>query len=347
MSLKGLTLAATIGTGLAAFTIAPMVLTGAIAARCPQADPTGTGAYVNPFTVGRWSPSRTDQGVDWVPIDPSPVVAIGDGVVTYSASVRTGWPGGAFLSYLLTGGLAAGHTVYVAEHLVDLAPAGTVVQAGQVVATALPGYPWTEWGWAAPSGPEPAVPYNGAADGSPTAGGSAFARFLRTLGVKTLDDPGPGPLLPDDGLAAFCPNGTGSAQATTATGGVIATPIDFANALLARLEIAPNPGNVAALVAWQRAEGGWAHNNPLNTTLSEPGASDLPDNAAHVKVYSTMDAGVTATVSVLRERPYAAVGAALAGSDPYAVARAVAASPWGTPDFSAMMRSSGISQPAG
>jgi hypothetical protein len=318
--------------------VAPMVLTGAIAARCWETDVARLGAYINPFTVGQWQPARTDQGVDWLPVVPSPVVAIGDGVIVYSATSGTGWPGGAFLSYRLTDGVAAGHTVYVAEHLTDLAPAGTVVTAGQILATALPGYPWTEWGWAAPSGPTPAVPYSGAADGTPTSGGAAFARFLQGLGVRPLDDPGPGPLLADGAATFSCGLGAGAA---------IATPADFATAVLARLGIIPNGGNVAAIVAWERAEGGWAHNNPLNTTLPEPGASDLPGNAAHVKVYATMDVGVAATASVLTEQPYAAVASALAGNDPYAIARAVAASPWGTPDFSAAIAPPEVPQPAG
>ncbi len=318
--------------------VAPMVLTGAVAARCPQSAATGTAQYVNPFSVGQWQPARTDQGVDWRPVVPSPVVAIGDGVVTYSATSGTGWPGGAFLSYVLTDGMAAGHMVYVAEHLTTLAAAGTVVTAGQVIGTALPGYPWTEWGWAAPSGPTPAVPYNGAADGTPTSGGAAFARFLESLGAKPLDDPGPGPVFPDANATFTCGSASGTA---------IATPADFATALLARLDITPNGGNVAAIVAWARAEGGWAHNNPLNTTLAEPGASDLPGNPAHVKMYSTIDAGVAATVSVLSEQPYVGVVAALAGNDPFAIARAVAASPWGTPDFSATIGPPGVPQPAG
>jgi hypothetical protein len=357
VAVKGGLAAATLGATVLALaaTVTPMLLTGALAARCPQAEPMAMDGYINPFSVGQWLPARTDQGVDWVPIVPSPVVAIGDGVVTYSAIADTGWPGGAFLGYRLSGGAAAGHTVYVAEHLTGLAPVGTVVQAGQVLATALPGYPWTEWGWAAPSGPEPAVPYAGASDGSPTPGGLAFARFLETLGVRPLNDPGPGPVLPDGGgpapgdragslAAVACPGGTDTGPLSD---GTISTPTDFATAVLVRLGITPNPGNVAALVAWARVEGGWGHNNPLNSTLPEPAASDLPRNRAHVKVYASMDVGVNATVSVLAEQGYAAVVAALAGSDPSAIARAVAGSPWGTPDFSAAIALPPVLQPAG
>jgi LysM repeat protein len=158
--------------------------------------PVSTG-YVNPFRFGSWSPSRIDEGVDWIPNVTSPVVAIGDGVITYS-SMNSGWPAGGFITYRLTSGSHAGLYIYVAEHITNLLPAGSAVRAGEQIATALPGYPWTEWGWASPSGPEPApsARYNGAPDGSPTPGGKAFARFLISLGVTGIENPGPGPTTP-------------------------------------------------------------------------------------------------------------------------------------------------------
>lgn len=166
----------------------------AIATAAPAPAPAG---YVNPFTRGSWSPARIDEGVDWIPNAVSPVVAIGDGVITYS-SINSGWPGGGFISYRLTSGSHAGYYVYVAEHITNLLPAGTVVSAGQQIATALPGSPWTEWGWASGYAPAPApsAAYNGAPDGTATAGGKAFARFLMSLGVAGIENPGPGPTIP-------------------------------------------------------------------------------------------------------------------------------------------------------
>jgi hypothetical protein len=107
----------------------------------------------------------------------------------------TGWPGGAFIAYGLTSGNHAGLYIFVAESLTDLVPVGTVVKAGQRIATAIPGGPETEWGYAAAPGtsPVPATPYNGAPDGTQTSGGKAFARFLIELGAKPLQPPGPGP----------------------------------------------------------------------------------------------------------------------------------------------------------
>jgi LysM repeat protein len=153
--------------------------------------PAGVAGYVNPFAYGSWSPARIDQGVDWIANAVSPVVAIGNGMVTYS-SMHSGWPDGAFIAYRLTSGSHAGLYIYVAEHLTNLLPAGTPVRAGQVIATALPGSPFTEWGFAAPSGPVPASSYRGAVDGTATAGGRAFARFLIELGAGA-PNPGPGP----------------------------------------------------------------------------------------------------------------------------------------------------------
>jgi len=152
----------------------------------------GIAGYVDPLPDPQWGTARTDQGVDFIPTVPLPVLAIGDGVVTYS-STSCGWPGGAFLAYQLTNGSHAGLYVFVAEHLTNLPPVGTVVHAGDPVAVGWPGYPWIETGWAAPQGDSPAVPYNGLPDGTPTAGGLAFARFLNELGRTTAQDPGPGP----------------------------------------------------------------------------------------------------------------------------------------------------------
>lgn len=155
-----------------------------------EAPPTASAGYVNPFATGSWSVSRTDMGVDYMPLRKEPVVAIGKAQILGS-SMKSGWPGGAFLYYRLLEGDHAGDVVYVAEHLVKLAPAGTVVLGGQQIATALPGYPWTEWGWATPSGNPRAYPCY--TDGMETNSGQEMARFLQALGAKPLARLLPGP----------------------------------------------------------------------------------------------------------------------------------------------------------
>ena len=152
--------------------------------------------YVNPLAGGQWTPARTDQGVDYHPAAPEPVRAIGAGVVIYSSSTDCppyGWPACHVIGYKLTKGPKAGGIIFVAEHLTGLLPAGARLWPGRVIATAIPGYPWIETGWANCTGNAPAVRYDGAADGTRMPGGLAYARFMRELGQATAQDPGPGP----------------------------------------------------------------------------------------------------------------------------------------------------------
>ena len=160
-----------------------------------NADPgTPDPVCVNPFAgeQSNWTLERTDQGVDFGAKIPMPVRAICDGDVV--STYANGWPGGNhFIVFKFSAGDFKGKCVFIAEHLTDIPAIGTHVKAGQPIATAVPGSPDTEWGWAQGPG-TPSTPYNGAPDGTPMPGGQAFARFLRSLGAQTLQDPGPGPL---------------------------------------------------------------------------------------------------------------------------------------------------------
>jgi murein DD-endopeptidase MepM/ murein hydrolase activator NlpD len=90
---------------------------------------------------------------------------------------------------------------------------------------------------------------------------------------------------------------------------------------------------VQALDAWQAAEGGFVHLNPLNTTQAAPGSTTW--NSVGVKSYPDWKTAIRATTQTLRNGQYRGILAALkAGRNAEAVARAVAASPWGTGDFS-------------
>jgi murein DD-endopeptidase MepM/ murein hydrolase activator NlpD len=146
--------------------------------------------YIDPFTASGWHPARTDMGVDWLVSRPLPVRAIGNAVIVGSNSYDAGWPGGHFIWYRLLDGTHAGDTIYVAEHLTKLLPAGAHVRTGQRIATALPGGTGTEWGWAETDGETRAHPcYH---EGDVTHSGREMARFMKTLGAQVQDPPGPG-----------------------------------------------------------------------------------------------------------------------------------------------------------
>jgi murein DD-endopeptidase MepM/ murein hydrolase activator NlpD len=147
-------------------------------------------AYVNPFSQGSWSGGRIDMGVDMIPNHREPIRAIGAAKILGSTS-HSGWPGGRYLWYQLISGSHKGEIVYVAEHLRKLAPEGRRVDAGQRIATAIPGSPWIETGWADEYGSTRASPcYK---EGEATHSGKTFARFLYRVGLPhVLDVKAPG-----------------------------------------------------------------------------------------------------------------------------------------------------------
>jgi len=114
------------------------------------------------------------------------------------------------------------------------------------------------------------------------------------------------------------------------------TQITWAQAFLKRLGMPMTADNVAAVVAWEMAEGGhWyntAYYNPLNTTQSMPGATIF--NSVGVKAYKSWAQGLEASVITINNGFYGGILAAMRrGNDAQAVANAVAASPWGTGSF--------------
>jgi peptidoglycan hydrolase CwlO-like protein len=114
------------------------------------------------------------------------------------------------------------------------------------------------------------------------------------------------------------------------------TPVTWAKALMQALGMPQTTENMAALIAWEMAEGGhWynsAHYNPLNTTWRMPGATAM--NSVGVKAYLSWAQGLAATVNTFHNGLYEGILAALhAGNDAQAVADAVATSPWGTNSF--------------
>jgi peptidoglycan hydrolase CwlO-like protein len=126
-----------------------------------------------------------------------------------------------------------------------------------------------------------------------------------------------------------------SLAAARLSGGLY-TPQTWASAFLRVARLTVTPSNLAAITAWEMAEGGnWNNSatfNPLNTTLPEPGSTSM--NWVGVQAYTSWAQGFQATVTTLYNGNYTAIIAALkAGSSAQAVAEAVAASQWGTQQF--------------
>jgi len=83
----------------------------------------------------------------------------------------------------------------------------------------------------------------------------------------------------------------------------------FAKSLLATIGAPQTSANIASIEAWARREGGGGANNPLNTTLGMPGATDF--NSVGVKNYASMSVGIIATARTLLGGNYSDVVAAL------------------------------------
>ncbi len=146
----------------------------------PTAPTSTLAGYANPLrAISNLVPERIDQGVDYA--GSGPIYAIGDGVVLNTTN--SGWPGGAFISYQLSNGPAAGNIVYVAENVVPRVQVGQQVTPTTVIGTLVDASPNLETGWAQPPGNG-----NAAATGqwnttTSTAYGENFSQLLQALGA--------------------------------------------------------------------------------------------------------------------------------------------------------------------
>ena len=125
------------------------------------------------------------------PLKVEPIRAIGAGTIVDIGSWGSYGP---WFDYKLADGQFAGKCVYVAEHIASIPRTGTSFNAGDTLATAYPGPDWTEWGWAkALDTPSVTWAECGCTEqDNVDPGGRAFARFLRSLGARTQQDPGLG-----------------------------------------------------------------------------------------------------------------------------------------------------------
>ena len=120
-----------------------------------------------------------------------------------------------------------------------------------------------------------------------------------------------------------------SATDTSLAGAATNDREKWANDFLTKLGMPVTNENVQLMVAWQKAEGTRAQNNPLATTQNMAGATRF--NSVGVKNFATYDDGITANVKAITNGRYENVLAALRrGDSAVATAQAIAASPWGT-----------------
>jgi murein DD-endopeptidase MepM/ murein hydrolase activator NlpD len=153
---------------------------------------TGGRAYLNPLRdVSGLYPERVDMGVDFA--GAGPVYAVGAGVVTEAQADNGGWPGGGWITYVLTDGPAVGQVVYFAEDVIPTVAVGQKVTPDTVIGHMFNGDDGIETGWAMPdsASSESELPEAGGISGAgpfPTAIGMNFEDLLLALGVPTANN---------------------------------------------------------------------------------------------------------------------------------------------------------------
>ncbi len=160
--------------------------------------------YLNPLRdIPNLVLERIDQGVDFA--GSGPVYALGDAVITNATDHSGGWPGGGWITYLLSDGPDAGLMVYVAEDITPTVQAGERVTSSTVVGNMFDGTDGIETGWAQPTGvtaesQAAAAGGIGAFGPFPTRVGLDFDELLESLGVPPAPNAGdpPSGLLPSN-----------------------------------------------------------------------------------------------------------------------------------------------------
>ena len=127
---------------------------------------------------------------------------------------------------------------------------------------------------------------------------------------------------------------TGASATIPASGGALnragVDPVQWAKDFLTKLGVPVTGPNVQAISAWEQAEGTKAAFNPLATTQGGF-AGETQFNSVGVKNYTSYQDGLDANLKVITNGLYPNIIAALQqGTDAMAVAKAIAASPWGT-----------------
>jgi hypothetical protein len=137
-------------------------------------------SYINPLPdVSRWE--RTDQGVDAVMPVGAPIIAP---CRVKILDIEPGWYLNQPLVYFeLLDGRDAGSVQYVAEQITDIAPPGTYLDQGQVIARYAKSGTAIEYGWSTLSGITLAVATTGYEEGQITPAGRSMRAWLNARGA--------------------------------------------------------------------------------------------------------------------------------------------------------------------
>jgi peptidoglycan hydrolase CwlO-like protein len=140
-----------------------------------------SGSYIDPLQfVNRWE--RTDQGVDATLPVGAPILAPAQVKIL---AIEPNWYAGQPLVYWeLLAGPDAGMEQYVAEEITDIAPAGSILQQGQVIARYAASGTGIEYGWSTPDGVTLAVATTGYEEGEVTPAGVSMRNWLNSLGAN-------------------------------------------------------------------------------------------------------------------------------------------------------------------
>lgn len=143
--------------------------------------PTTSGRYINPLRyVNVWG--RTDQGVDaGMPVG-APILA--PCKVKILAIIPNWYAGQPLVYFELLEGPDARKVQYVAEQITNIAPAGAILQQGQVIARFAPSGTDIEYGWSTLNGVTLAMATTGYEEGEATPAGRSMRAWLNSLGAN-------------------------------------------------------------------------------------------------------------------------------------------------------------------
>jgi hypothetical protein len=137
--------------------------------------------YINPLQyVNYWE--RTDQGVDAnMPVG-APILA--PSPVKILATIPDWYAGQPLVYWELLNGPDAGKIQFVAEEITDIAPPGSYLQQGQVIARYAAHGTGIEFGWSTINGVTLAKATTGYEEGQITPAGCSIRQWLNALGAN-------------------------------------------------------------------------------------------------------------------------------------------------------------------